>query len=298
MVQGVYVDILLCTNFFVHILLLSLLSAICHRSSEHRWRSILAAVIGSCFSLSIFLPPLPHFWEVAIKLLSAVIMLRIAFEWKGWVSFLKECLILFLITNLFYGILISLQKIYTIAGMFVFDNAIYFHIRVPVFIICLTCAYSVVWIVNRILSSRASTHELYMLELTIQEKSKKLTGLLDTGNQLTEPFSGLPVIVCGIDLAAVLLSSDLLEAVLGVENEESCHVRQIPFSAISGSGFLPAVKGKRIYLENKDQKFLSQEFYVAFSHEKIGDGDWQVLLHKKLLCPVFDLSKEQHEKIL
>ena len=57
MVQGVYVDILLCTNFIVHFLLLSLLGMFCPVGS--RRRMVLAAAVGSLFSLSIFLPPLP-----------------------------------------------------------------------------------------------------------------------------------------------------------------------------------------------------------------------------------------------
>lgn len=55
MVQGVYVDILLVTNFFVNILLLSLVEAVCGRTKQ-RWRKVASAFAASLFSLSIFFP--------------------------------------------------------------------------------------------------------------------------------------------------------------------------------------------------------------------------------------------------
>ena len=49
MVQGVYVDILLVTNFFVNILLLSLVEAVCGRTKQ-RWRKVASAFAASLFS--------------------------------------------------------------------------------------------------------------------------------------------------------------------------------------------------------------------------------------------------------
>ena len=292
MVQCVYVDVLLCTNFFVHILLLSLTSGIFHRGSEKKSRLCAAAMIGSCFSLTIFLPPMAVAAELILKISSVLGVVRIAFSWKGWRRFWLESAGLFTVSGLFYGLLSAVQKVYALSGMFIFDNAVYFHIRVPVFIICLTLAYSVVWLLHRILSSFASQQELYQVKLTIEGKTKELTGFLDTGNHLNEPFSGFPVIVCGLSLAASLLSDDLLEAVLGKENEQSCHIRTIPFSAVSGSGLLPAVKGDRVILSSNGETVCCEEFYVAFSKEKIGDEDWQILLHTKLLNHSFSANKQ------
>lgn len=292
MVQSVYVDILLCTNFFVHILLLSLTSGIFHRSSEKKSRLFTAAVVGACFSLTIFLPSMSAVTELILKLSSVFGVVRIAFCWKGWKRFLLESAGLFAVSGLFYGILSAVQKIYTVSGLFIFDNAIYFHIRVPIFIICLTAAYAVVWVLHRILSSFVPQQELYRVKLTIDGRTKEITGFLDTGNHLSEPFSGLPVIICGLSLAASLLSDDLLEAVLGKENEQSCRVRRIPFSAVSGSGLLAAVKGERIVLTSDEETFCCEEFYVAFSKERIGDEDWQILLHTKLLNRSFSVNKQ------
>ena len=96
MVQGVYVDILLVTNFFVNILLLSLVEAVCGRTKQ-RWRKVASAFAASLFSLSIFFPPPAlgigtEVTELSFKVLCSLIMVAIAFSWCSLVEFLKEWL--------------------------------------------------------------------------------------------------------------------------------------------------------------------------------------------------------------
>lgn len=85
MVQEVYVDILLAVNFFVNLLLLSLVGGRCRCS---RGRLVLAACVGALSSLHIFLPPLPVWAGTALGVLLKIgwgaAMVRIAFGWQGW----------------------------------------------------------------------------------------------------------------------------------------------------------------------------------------------------------------------
>lgn len=320
MVQGVYVDILLVTNFFVNILLLSLVEAVCGRTKQ-RWRKVASAFAASLFSLSIFFPPPAlgigaEVTELLFKVLCSLIMVAIAFSWCSLVEFLKEWLVLLTVTMLFYALMGAMQGLFAGAGLFVFDHAIYFHLRTPVFILCLAGAYTLVWSLNRVLRSVCRTDELYRVTLEVDmPMCQEWIGFVDSGNSLSEPFSGSPVVVCSLDVAAKILSPKLLLAVLGEENEESCHVRQIPFSTVSGSGMMPAVRGKRMILrpmqnENPDEKppetekvlkeeLLVEDFFLAIncnsteikSKASMGTSQWQILLSGKLLDRAIPLSK-------
>lgn len=159
MVQGVYVDILLVTNFFVNILLLSLVEAVCGRTKQ-RWRKVASAFAASLFSLSIFFPTPAlgigaEVTELLFKVLCSLIMVAIAFSWCSLVEFIKEWLVLLTVTMLFYALMGAMQGLFAGAGLFVFDHAIYFHLRTPVFILCLAGAYTLVWSLNRVLRSSA-----------------------------------------------------------------------------------------------------------------------------------------------
>lgn len=264
MVQEVYVDILLAVNFFVNLLLLSLVGGRCRCS---RGRLVLAACVGALSSLHIFLPPLPVWAGTALGVLLKIgwgaAMVRIAFGWQGWYSLIKRWLLLLGCGWAFFGLMQQLRGCYAGKGMFVFDNALYFHIRTPVFILCLAGAYLVVWSIGAQL---------------------RLDALIDSGNSLVEPFSGLPVAVCSLSVAAKLLSAELLSAMLCGQGNQLHRVRQIPFCAVGQSGLLPAVKGERLTIccESQAPK-VSEAFYLAVTQQPIGGEEWQLLLSPGLV---------------
>jgi stage II sporulation protein GA (sporulation sigma-E factor processing peptidase) len=282
-VQGVYVDILLTINFLVHLLLISLAGKICGTPQENRWRSALAALLGAMCSLTIFLPPLPALAEVLLKGGSTMLVVLVASRWRGAGVFVREWIVLMLVSTLFYGLMMLMQGFFAVSGMFVFGNAVYFHIQTPVFILCLAVSYAVVWLANRILQGMSHPDERYRLSLTIEGRQMDLVGFLDTGNHLSEPFSGAPVLVCGLDTAAKLFPAPVLDAVFGAENEYSSHVRQIPFSSVSGNGLMPAIRGEALVLTQGEEQFFCQNFYLAVSREQVGNGEWQVLLNRRVL---------------
>lgn len=281
MVQGVYVDILLCTNFMIHYLLLSLLGMFCPLHS--RRRMLLAAAAGSLFSLAIFLPGAAQcsaLCSVLLKLGSTLGVVLIARAPTGVRALLKSWVLLFCLSSMLYGILAAMQQFYALSGMYVFDNAVYFHIRVPIFIICLAGAYAVVWTANRFLTAACPPDTLYRVRIRVDGQQTSLIGFADTGNALAEPFSGAPVVVCDLDTAARWLPVQTLEEVLG---GQSVRVRQIPFSAVSGSGLLPALRGEWLELEQEGRRWRCEQFYLAISRERIGGDDWQLLLNRQLL---------------
>ena len=292
MVQGVYVDILLTINFLVHVLLISLVGKVCGRTQENRWRRTLAALLGAMCSLTIFLPPFPALAEVALKGCSTMMVVLAAFRWRGAGVFFREWVVLMLISTLFYGLMMLMQGFFAVSGMFVFGNAVYFHIQTPIFILCLAVSYAVVWLANRILQEMFHSDELYELSMMIEGRQMDFVGFLDTGNHLSEPFSGAPVLVCGLDTAAKLLPASVLEAVFGAENEYCSHVRQIPFSAVSGNGLMPAIKGEEVILTQGDKRFCCQNFYLAVSRELIGGSEWQILLNRGVLSKGYPITKK------
>lgn len=287
MVQGVYVDILLVINFLVDFLLLSLLARTGGRGTQGGWRRVAAAAIGSLFSLSIFLPPLPHedLGQLLLQVACCMLMVRLGFAWGGWRRFCKECVLLLAVSCGLFAALSLLKLFYAGTGMFVFHNAVYFHVRPPAFVLCLCGAYAFVWLIDRLLRAAAPAQRLCQVQLQVCGQCKELTGFVDSGNALVEPFSGAPVVVCDEGVAAQLLDWELLEAVHQLlrgrtDLPAAPQIRQIPFSTISQNGLLPAVKGEWMVLrpQGEGTEYWVEEFYLAVSEQPLGDGSWKLLV--------------------
>lgn len=91
----IYIDVLLAVNFYVNYFLILGTSKITHLPLSVR-RGILSALAGSLFSLLILLPPLMPILTLAIRCISAVVMVFIAFPFKSFRYFLSSVCCFFL----------------------------------------------------------------------------------------------------------------------------------------------------------------------------------------------------------
>lgn len=260
--QGVYVDVLLAINFMADYLLLATVQLLCRRQILRK-RLALAALLGSLGSLCIFLPPFSTAVQWLGKLLLSGLMIRISSPWKGWRGFLCAWIGLFGATFLYGGAMLALRMTVGKGWMLCANGVVYFHIKPLTLVLDLGLGFALVRLFQRLFPSPSLDSAVYDVELEVQGKKISGRGLMDTGNHLTEPFSGYPVVV----MERRNFPGTILEK----------GFRLIPCKTVSGSGLLPAVRGDWLRL-NGEENMVMEQFYVALTEEPIGDGSYQLLL--------------------
>ena len=110
---------------------------------------------------------------------------------------------------------------------------------------------------------------LYEVTIDYQGKQETVTALLDTGNQLYEPYGHRPVHVIGREAASRLW--DQVDRVI-----------YIPFSAVgTGTGVLPAIQADRMIVKRGTRQVACVERpWLAVSRDALGSGSrYEMLLH-------------------
>ena len=117
-----------------------------------------------------------------------------------------------------------------------------------------------------------------MVRLAFLGRSAEFIALVDTGNTLTDPLTGAPVLVaCPHALRTVLLENTELFSRSGPVEliELSAHIpelagrlRLIPYSAVGSSGLLPVFRPDSLSVDGREDK----ELLVAVSQNAAGDG--------------------------
>ena len=144
------------------------------------------------------------------------------------------------------------------------------------------------------LSSHRPGASFLQIELEVDGRSVTLTGLLDTGNDLRDPVSGLPVIVVDLDSIKGILSGDAVGFFssrwdrLGdglTLDPMARRLRLIPYCGLSGQrGVLPGFMPDRVRLCREAGSSTSIEAVVGVSWKKLSpSGAFQALIHPDLV---------------
>ena len=234
MLITVYADILFLINFSMDFLTLRLTGTLTSKPLS-RSRLLLSAVLGSLAGTvsMFFLDGLPF---LLCGLLTAVGMTRIAFGKGGRMRLLRDSVILWGTGTLLGGIMTSVlslgNAVWTEGG----DEPF-----LPVFLLCFAVSSSLLR-----LTGNSSAKKSARVTVTACGVTVSFAALCDSGCLLTEPISGMPVIVASRRSLGTL-------AELLVSEAPPLRLRMIPADGVCGHrllrGFLPErtdVDGKAV----------------------------------------------------
>ena len=273
MKQTVYADVLLVVNFFINYFLLLSVGRIT-KSSFSRTRVCLGAAFGAACSLTLFLPPMDFFIEILIKLAISSAMLLIAFRMKNIRVFGRYLLVTCAVTFGFGGAMLALWLTVAPRGMYYRNGTVYFSLS-PAFVIFVTVVcYTIITLAGKICRRLELRSGECSAVIRCEGNERSLRLMYDTGNLLTEPFSGLPVIVARRNALGGVIPK-------GFPTEQSNgNLRVIPYSALGGEGLLCAFRPQSVELR-VGRRRNSVECYVAVSDTL--ESEYDGIINPKIL---------------
>lgn len=292
MKQTIYIDVLISVNLFINYFLLLSVARILNLKPIRK-KIILAAFIGSLYSLIILLPPFNYFFSLFIKLIMSVSIVFLAFKFTNVKLFAKIIIVFYGISFLFGGIIFCIWFFVMPNKIFINNNMIYLNLS-PLFLVVATLiSYMVIRITNKVTGYKNNLWLNYDLLVSFNNKFVILKAKVDTGNTLREPFSGLPVVVAQYKFVYEIIPESVKEIMIVydkyklsekslVDIQKFKDFRLIPYKTISGTGLLPAFKADYIKILSKDQN-IKKDAYIAVCNEKIFNDEIQALINSELI---------------
>lgn len=247
----VYVDILIILNTLVNYFILLAVDKVLRIHSK-RWRILLGSVVGGLSSLLLFLENLGIVMTL-LKILTAILMTVVTFGIKPVRRLLKSIFLLFAITFLFGGLLFAIY-IFFDKDILIYSNGIvYFDIDLTFLIICTVISYAVITVISKITDKKAPKSKEYYVTVENAGKIISCTALMDTGNNLREPFSDYPVIMLDKELFNKLFTED--------------KIRLIPMSTVNGESVIKAFRPQKLIINN----FSTDKVYIGESITQLNE---------------------------
>ena len=137
----IYADVLIIVNIYVDFLLIQSAKTITH-SPMKTSRGIIAAMLGSLFSLVIFLPRLPVWLMMLTKLISSAVIVFTAFGYENRRIYLKRLFIFYLTTFIYGGLGTGLAYISGGKLLVSRNGILYADFSLPALVITSIAAYA------------------------------------------------------------------------------------------------------------------------------------------------------------
>ena len=260
----IYVDVLIIINIYANFFLLKTTARLTH-SPVKNGRCIAAAVLGSLFSLIILLPRMGALLLLAIRLLSAALMIVVTFGKKPYEPLFEKGLVFLFVCFIFAGVEYGLSVLSDGQNMIWHNSVLYVNISLLTLVISTIISYAAISFFRYYLDGKNSSDEKYIVTITKNGRTISLDAVGDTCNNLTDVFTGKPVIVCGKSSLSGLFEISELDAVLSVDNTDYISGwRLIPFSTIASEGMLRTFQPESVIVRSQESgRGRSADVYIG-----------------------------------
>ena len=243
----IYLDVLFISNLLISMLTLSVFSRLIHLKLSKR-RYMTASVFSGFSSLIMLIEPKGFVFSLGITLiklaLSAAVLL-IAVRYECIASFLSRWAVFITVNVIFGGICFLLWDSFGGETIIIKNYTVYLNVPIHLMLLCTAAAYVLICIYDRVMTVRLGKMGSYKAVFTYGSRSIVMPAVCDTGNTLTDSFSGEPVVI--------FLSRRLYEHFqLGTEKCFSDGFHLIPYSTVDGSRLIPVTLKGEVYIRLSD----------------------------------------------
>ncbi|MBN8199500.1 sigma-E processing peptidase SpoIIGA [Bacillus sp. NTK034] len=297
----VYLDIIWALNFMFDSLLLYLTAIILKREIR-LWRIFAGGLIGSIIILLVFTPFNEYSGHPVTKLLFSVAMVLAVFGFKRLRYFLKGLMTFYFATFLVGGSLIGIH--YFVNFDFQLSSSVMLAsvkgFGDPISWLFVLLGFPLAWHFSKrnvegIEMTKIQYDSLIKVRVVINETEYRFKGLIDSGNQLYDPISKMPVMFISIKdrldefpPEIIKMAGQPEDIIMGndsIGGDWEHKMRVIPCKVVGQEhqliiGFKPDC----IFLEKENEIIEVERGLVSFSMQQLSADDaFQCIVHPKML---------------
>lgn len=296
----IYWDIIFIINMIMNFIILYITGKLT-KNNPSIIKLIFGSTIGNIYMLVLIFPSLEFLLSISMKIFLSLMMIIVTFFPNKIKDFVKVLGYFYIVSFMIGGGAFGLFYFIDINSVFSNELFVFNQILVPWWILFISVIFVYILIkVSWVIVHKKLLKEKELVPLTIfyEDKFLVVKALIDTGNDLKDPFSKNPVIVVEYKAVKNILSKELQniinyglkgnlqEAINNLTKYSfSSRFRVIPFTSIGCSeGLMIGFRPDKIKVETIENKIVVKQAIIGvYDSELSKDGEYNALLHPELL---------------
>jgi len=177
-------------------------------------RILISSLLGALYAVLTILNILPIYSSMIFKIIVSIIMIYIAVDTNGFKSLFKTILIFYLVSFTFGGVALALLYFVKPEDILMKDGVYIGTYTIKTVLMGGIIGFAIISAVFSIVRNRIVKNSKYCeINIVINSKSIKTNALVDTGNFLKEPITGMPVIIVEKNILNEIIPNIILENV-------------------------------------------------------------------------------------
>ena len=258
-----YVDIVFLENVFMNSIIL-LATGVILKDKTRIIRNLISSSIGAVYAIIIYTSHIEIYSNIFLKIMLSLVIVYIAFKPQNTKSLLKHLIIFYLTSFTFGGVAFALLYFVRPQDILLQNGVLIGTYTIKMILIGGIVGLVIITISFKNIKGKLKREDIYCnVKLNVEEKTKIITALIDTGNFLKDPITKIPVIVAERESLKELFPDEILLNTSKIINggsidlgEYASKVRVIPFKSLGkDNGLLLGIKIDEAYIEYQDNVY-------------------------------------------
>jgi len=233
----IYIDQMFFENFIMNFIILYIVSKFLKISSKW-YRLSIGASIGAIYVILSYIIGFYNSTLVVSKIILSVVIVFSSFKIKSFSEFFKILIFFYSVTFFIGGISFGFAYFFNVS--IIKEGGVLYVEEFPIIMVAFACMLTLIigrWIVF-LFKNRVSVEEfLYEIEIRLFDKNISTKILMDSGNNVKEPFTGYPVLILENEILKEIVPSEIILMIKKdeflLEDRWKKKIRIIPVSTIN-----------------------------------------------------------------
>lgn len=266
MQQVIYIDVLIFLNTIITFLLL-LASSRLMKLYPSAGRFAIASVLGGISSLIILAPEMGFFLSLLTKLLFSLVIVTCAYNPRSFSAIAKETGYFFAVNFIFAGMMLFASSLPGISLINYNNGAVYINFSFFSLIASCIICYAVTCILGRLTKHKNSDCEVLFVQIFHNGKTVRSAAIADTGNALSDPYTGKALIVADKATLEPILPENIRLYLETGTCEDG--IKLIPCNTVTGSSLMPCFKADKISIKSEKTATELTNREIAVSSQQL-----------------------------